>query len=121
MATSFDKVQLEFIYNCLEYFNFGESLIKWVKVIYCNPRCKIINNGYFSESFKLSRGVKQGCSLSAHLFIIAIKMSAIKIRSNNKIKGLEIQSLKTKVALYADDSWFLLNPQFGSLHSLRGS
>ena len=51
------------------------------------------------EMFKLSRGVKQGCPLSAHLFIMAIEMLAVKIRSNNIIKGLEIQ-----VLLYADDS-----------------
>ena len=31
---AFVKVQLEFTYKCLEYFNFGESLIKCVKVMY---------------------------------------------------------------------------------------
>ena len=30
---AFDKVRLEFIYKCLKYLNFGESLIKWVKVM----------------------------------------------------------------------------------------
>ena len=48
---AFDKVLLEFIYTCLEYFNFGESLIQWVKVMYSNPRCEIENNGYISECF----------------------------------------------------------------------
>ena len=42
------------------------------------------------QRFKLSRGVKQGCPLSAYLFIIAIEMLAVKIRSYNNIKGLEI-------------------------------
>jgi hypothetical protein len=50
---AFDEVQLEFIYKCLEFFNFRLSLIKWVKVMYSNTRYKIVNNGYFSESFKL--------------------------------------------------------------------
>ena len=67
---------------------------------------------------KLSRGVKQGCPLSAYLFIIAIEMLSVKMRSNNKIKGLEIRGLKTKVSLYADDSCFHLKPQLESLHSL---
>ena len=80
--------------KCLEYFNFGDSLRKLVKVMYTNPRCKIVNNGYFSESFKLSRGVKQDCPLSAYLFIIAINMFAVKIRSNNNIKGLEIRGIR---------------------------
>ena len=86
--------------------------------MYSKPRCKIVNNGYISESSNLSRGVKQGCPLSAYLFIIAIETLAVKIRSNNNIKGLEIHFLKTKVSLYVDDSGFLLKPQLGSLHSL---
>ena len=62
--------------------------------MYSNPRCKIVSNGYISESFKLSRGVKQGCPLSTYIFII---MLAVKIRSNNNIMVLEIYGLKTKV------------------------
>jgi hypothetical protein len=42
---------------------------------------------------------------------MAIKMLAIKIRSNNNIRGLEIQGLKTKLSMYADDSGFMLSPQ----------
>ena len=75
-------------------------------------------HGYISESFKLSRGVKQGCPLSVYLFIIAIEMLAVKMRSNNNIKGLEIHDLKTKVSLYTDDTCFLLIPPLKSLHSL---
>ena len=42
-------------------------------------------------------------------------MLAVKIRSNNNIKGLEIHGLiKTKVSLYADDTCFLLKPQLES-------
>ena len=41
-------------------------------------------------------------------------MLALNIRSNNN-KGLEIQGLKTKVSMYADDSSFILSPQDRSL------
>ena len=71
--------------------------------MYSNRRCKILNNGYFSESFELSRGVKQGCPLSPYVFVMAIEMLATKIRSNNNIRGLEIQGLKTKVSMYTDE------------------
>ena len=44
-------------------------------------------------------------------------MLAVKIESNNNIKGLESRGLITMVSLYADDC-FLLKPQLESLHSL---
>jgi hypothetical protein len=43
---------------------------------------------------------------------MAIEMSAIKIRSNNNIKGLETQGLKTKVSLY--DGIYYLDPSTAS-------
>ena len=44
-------------------------------------------------------------------------MLAIKIRSNNNIRGLEIQGLRT-VSMCADDSSFILSPQARSLQCL---
>jgi hypothetical protein len=78
------------------YFHFGESLIQWIKVMYTKHRYKIVNNGYFSESIELLRGVNQGCPLSPYLFIMAIEMLDITIRSNKNIKKLEIQEIKEK-------------------------
>ena len=49
---------------------------------------------------------------------MAIEMLAIKIRLNNNIRGLEIQGLKTKVSMCADDSSFVLSPQARSLQCL---
>jgi hypothetical protein len=36
----FDKIGLEFIYKCLDYFHFSESLIQWVNVMYSKPGAK---------------------------------------------------------------------------------
>ena len=49
---------------------------------------------------------------------MAIEMLAIKISPNNNNRGLEIQGLKTKVSMYADDSSFMLSPQARSLQRL---
>ncbi len=107
---AFDKVCLDFIYKCLEYFNFEPSLINWVKVMYSNPNCKVLNNGFFSETIKLHRGLKQGCPISAYLFILAIEISAQKVRANSKIEGLRIFTLESKVSMYADDVNFQIQP-----------
>lgn len=115
---AFDKLRWDFIYKCLDFFNFGESLKKWIKVIYKNSRSKVINNGHISKEIPLSRGVKQGCPLSPYLFIIAIEILAIKIRRNNAIKGLGVNGLTSKISMYADDTNFLITEQNTSLQNL---
>lgn len=50
---AFYKVRLDYINTCLQFFDFGESLIKWVRIMHTNSACKIINNGHFSESIPL--------------------------------------------------------------------
>ena len=49
---------------------------------------------------------------------MAIEILSIKIRSNNNIRGLEIQGLKTKVSMYAYDSSFMLSPYARPLQCL---
>ena len=67
---AFDSIEWNFILRALRYFNFGPTFIKWVKTIYCKPEACIKNNGHISDTFKISRGVRQGCPVSALLFIV---------------------------------------------------
>ena len=70
----------------------------------------IKNNGWISSAIDISRGVRQGCPISALLFIIAVELLANKIRVNNKICGINLgnvcnSAIATEVKLlqYADD------------------
>lgn len=100
---TFDKVRWDFIQKSLQFFNFGETLIKWVKVMYNQPTSKIVNNGHLSNSFFLSRGVRKACPLSPYLFL-RIEILATKIRNN--LTGLKPNGIETKLTLYADDATF---------------
>ena len=63
----------------------------------------MINNGLTSQSFKLERGVRQGDSLSPYLFVVAIQILAILLRSNECIEGIKIGNDEINTLLYADD------------------
>ena len=63
----------------------------------------MINNGLTSQPFKLERGVRQGDPLSPYLFVVAIEILALLLRSNECIEGIKIGNDEIKTLLYADD------------------
>ena len=63
----------------------------------------IINNGTLSASSEINRGVRQGNPLSPYLFIIAVELLAVAIRSCSEINGIKIDSKEFKMVQYADD------------------
>ena len=100
---AFDSIEHEFLYKALECFNFGPSFIKWIQTFYNNLSGCVLNNGFFSSPFQLERGVRQGDPLSPYLFLIAIEIMAISIRTNENIEGIKIGEDETRSLLYADD------------------
>ena len=60
---AFDSIEWSFIQKTLKYYNFGNSLITWIKSFYKDICSCVQNNGWSSDFFTLSRGVRQGCPL----------------------------------------------------------
>jgi len=86
----------EFLFKCLEAFNFGPDSLHWVEIFYKNIQSWILSNGMTSNFFTLERGVRQGDPLSPYPFIFAVKTLAITIRQNSDI--LEFRNLYRKRA-----------------------
>ena len=77
---AFDTIEWKFVQKTLALFNFGDSFQRWISTLYTNPESSIMNSGFCTNSFKLSRGVRQGCPLSPYLFILSVEILACKIR-----------------------------------------
>ena len=109
---AFDSLEWNFMVKALKFFNFGDIFIRWVEVLYKDSSLCIKNNGYLSDSFSVSRGIKQGCPLSALLFIIAVEIMALKMKSCKELKGYVIKHGDTerevKICQYADDGILFL-------------
>ena len=113
---AFDTLEWNFIEKTLRYYNFGDSLITWVKLFYNDISSCIQNNGWSSAFFNLTRGVRQGCPLSSYLFILCVEILGNAIRNHNQIKGICVLGTECKLSQYADDTTFILDGSDNSVH-----
>jgi hypothetical protein len=108
---AFDTVNWEVIYDALKLFNVGPEFVRWVQTIYNEPQACVTNNGYSSPFFITGRGVRQGCPLSAYLFIMVVELLAHKIRKDESIKGIKIGNTEIKLVQMADDTTTFIEDQ----------
>jgi len=108
---AFDTLNWDFMFKTLDFFNFGPEFKRWIHTLYTHPVACIKNNGYTSNVFSIHRGVRQGCPVSALLFILCVEVLGLHIRQNNDLKGFSFgySDKPVKIAQYADDCILFLN------------
>ena len=105
---AFDSVSREFMCKTLRAFNFGETFLKWIKILYKDPLCITTNNGHASKAFITSRGIRQGCPISSLLFVLVAEVMSISLRANRNIKGLTLNNITMTITQMADDTTLFL-------------
>ena len=121
---AFDTVEWNFMFKVLNKFNFGSGFINWIKTLYTNPLCLVKNNGYFSNIINLSRGIRQGCAISAIIFILVVEVLSLNLKQNTDIKGIKIplnsnETYESLISQYADDLSLMLENEESILPSLN--
>ena len=105
---AFDRVNHDFLFKTMQAFGIGDTFISWVRTIYSNATSILNINGFFSEKIKLQRGVRQGCPLSALLYVLVIEVLAIQLRLNPNIVGFKVGGEKIVSAHYMDDTTIII-------------
>lgn len=103
----FDRVDWNCLVSTLDLMGFGPSFIAGVKLLYTDIRSAVFINGYVSEFFWPSRGVRQGCPLSPLLYVKSMEVLAANLRANPLIEGIKLPGifdLLPVLSLYADDT-----------------
>ena len=106
---AFDTIEWNFLHKCIELYNFGPNIRKWISILYNNVESGVMNAGFMTNYFKVSRGVRQGCPLSPLLFVLAVEMLALKIRQDQLCRGIEYPNGENaKISQFADDTALIL-------------
>ena len=111
---AFDSLEWPFIAKTLDYFNFGSDIKRWVSTFYTNIESTVVNNGYTTNWFKPSKGIRQGCPLSPYLFILSAELLSNKIRQDSTVNGIKVFGNEIKLSQFADDTT-LFNADLASL------
>ena len=107
---AFDRLNREFLLKVLKKMGFGENFVSWVEVLFRDSIGRILLNGYISVDFDITRGVRQGCSLSAYVYASYIEALDLAIAEDPSIIGITIPGpTGPKTILYADDINLILS------------
>ena len=112
---AFDSFSWIFIFNVLNYFNFGQNLISWIKIFFNELSLCVSQNGFSSECFTIGRSCRQGDPASPYIFLLCVEKIGAMIRNDEQIKGITINEHEYKLLQYADDTALVLDGQENSL------
>ena len=108
---AFDRVAHEYLFAVLEKFGFGEHFCNWIKIFYSNIFSSVKCNGFLTPYFRLKNSVKQGCPISALLYVLIAEPLSAAIKQNKNIKGIVIPNTneEAKIFSHADDTTLTLS------------
>ena len=98
-SEGFVSVHGNYLYNLLRMIGTQANLVKCIRVIYEKTTAVVKFNFHLRKSIEIKRGVREGCQLSALLFIPAIELLLLDINNKLFIKT----NFVNKVSTYADD------------------
>lgn len=103
---AFDSVNRDCIWTEMHNFGVPDKIIRMIRTSYEFFECTVLHDGEFSESFRTTSGVRQGCLLSPLLFLIVLD-AVVKRTYDNKPRGIIWDPLNPQLRLesldYADD------------------
>ena len=107
---AFDTVKWTFLAKILKNYGFGDNFQKWVSILYKNAMSCVTNNGYVSSYFNLYKGIRQGCPISALLFLLIAEIIALVLKQSKQVSGIRVEDQDIKLCQLADDmTLFLLD------------
>jgi len=103
---AFDRMSHKYVSKVLEKFGFGRKFCKWMGIFYTEIFSAIKCNGFLSNYFPIKNSVRQGCPISAMLFVLTAEPLNRAIKTHRGIKGILIPNsdISSTIFQHADDT-----------------
>ena len=108
---AFDRVWHEALWHTIRKHNVGEHMTKTIKNLYEDAKTKVMTGDEFSQWFKGSVGVRQGCSVSPTLFNLFLERIMIEAIDDLDDAGISFGGIKVCNLRFADDIDLLGNDE----------
>lgn len=110
---AFDSLEWPFLLAVVERMGMSGLLTKFLKAGFATASSSVVLNGIPTESFSLTRLVRQGCPLSPLLFILAFDLLSLLLTravDRGEIVGVNFPNvgIKSLQNLYADDIYAVI-------------
>ena len=115
---AFDFLEYGYIHKVFKLYNFKENFCSWIKILFNGRKSCISNNGFISEKFNIKRSTMQGDPLSPLVFILALELLFIAVRSDENIRGVKVEGQEIKLSAYADDSSYMVRDESSGINLL---
>ena len=103
---AYDKIRHGYLWDTLKAFNLPDTFVNTIKSLYQNATTQVAINGFFSEPYRITRGIHQGDPLSCSIFDLAIEPLVCAIRKDVNFKGITVPGVEEplKAKFFADDT-----------------
>ena len=108
---AFDRVSWSLLSKILYKIGFPVTIITWFMIFYKGIESVVLINGTLSKSFKIERGVRQGCPLSMLAFVIFQEPLYRAIEKCANVIPPQIPGKKVHNVGYADDTTFFITDE----------
>ena len=75
---AFDSIHRESLWSIMKFYGIPDKLTRMVKLLYQTYECAVVEDGEESDWFRVTTGVKQGCTMSGFLFLLVIDYIMIR-------------------------------------------